>query len=356
MRFKKITLVLIPSFLVASIILFVNNFFAVNLLFSFLGLLLIEYSRKYKSLKYLYVQIFYFFVFLISFVIGDSALKPSFILSHYIYIYSYIFFLEYFSLPNSKAVILKSNKVYILVLAMMISSILSFMSYIPSPHYPRISGFFINPNNAAFFIVLLFLSLKQNFLKVLISLLLILTGSFSGVVNFIVSLPLKRFVIYVSIIIGLGYTLYHYGNLFGIPNYAFVDKIDGIYQLSVAQDFKDIELIKSNTISARISHFQSSSSNLQDFSKYLEINDFYFREGILLSLISINPLAILPVILFTYDRIMRSSSYSKAQLFSFALPTLFFVPYIDPFAIVLFMYTVGIDKFFPREQLALENY
>lgn len=255
-----------------------------------------------------------------------------FTLTHLLLIYTGIVFFS--RLIDHEIKIINPNFIFT-ISALFVA--LEIMGFISANHLPRVGSIYLNPNIfSAVSVMMMHIYLRG--IGFYLSFFGVLLGGSVAMLT-IVPIIFKNIFKYFSILIILMF-------IFFIENievlYMMVERALDLIQLIInGVDMNDTPNIDNNiSISAqqRYIYLVRSAKDIANMDNYYELNQFEFREGALLSLVSINPffgMVAFVFFLFVFQNFISSRRYAIGLVF---FVWAFLTPVVIPLYFIIFEY------------------
>ena len=314
-------------FLVALTTL-LNDYFAIYSILGFLIIVCLQFPLRPTNILMINFMVIWVIIYSI------ILLEPS----------SYVFFLNHLSygimsiygflILSKKAQKINRRLARHLLILNIVFCLMQFSGVIVTSHYPRLSGIYPNPNQLAVFCLFYLLLVQRN--RIMILLISLLTRSNTFIPIIVLELFRNR-IFYLSLltlsasILLFNTTLSENAAMFFTKYLAFVDAVSKLSEFSLEQ------ADDGNSYSAykRVFYFLSTIDDLISFDSYFSVRPFQFREGFLLSIISVNQFlgfGLISYSIFLGRRFLRARQY--ALIFAL-LAWLFILPVFDPILLLL---------------------
>lgn len=305
-----------------------NDYFA---LYSILGGLVILYSLFPMRPKYIVLIILVLTLVSSYIVIVLDLNSVIFFVNHLSYglLSIYGFFVISRAAPEINTKLAK-----ILVIMNIIFCFLQLTGVVITDHYPRLSGIYPNPNQFAVFCLFYLILVQRNRVMMLVLSFVSRSSTFIPiiVVEFFRNRTFLLLVLVFSVSILLVNTkLLEIGDILLTKYWSFFSALTNL------SDFSLIEAKDGNEYSAykRVFHILSTINDVMTFDSYLTFRPFQFREGFLLSVMSVNQILgfiLIGYAIFVVQRFLRKRQFS---LIFAVLAWLFILPVFDPLIICL---------------------
>ena len=305
-----------------------NDFFAA---FSVIGLIVvaIHLFPKNKSSAILHSL----FAFSLSLYLISIANISDVIFTVNHIAYGYFSVVGFQMLSKRKELFLPRNLTHGLIFLSIFFILLQATGVLPAPHFPRVSGIYPNPNQfAVFCLCLLFANFYRN--RSFIMGLSAQSSMFAPLILWRRFLPLRKvtFLFALFVITSLFLALAYWSSLPNLKYMYFVDALLNASSLNM-DDIKDAEEYSAYK---RVFYLIAARNDFIDLASYASLGAFQFREGFLLSIVSINP--IFGILLLVFSLVIGFRFIlNRDYIYLVALVGwLFILPFFDPLLILLF--------------------